>query len=589
MSRTLGFITLFSVFAVVISLAASHSAYAQVPSDPIARRLFMSDVLREKFARLPEGLEAKDVLSGAAYNLYYFREAVDRNPSLKKGPRVPDRLSPNDVSPQSTKAYHGDFVNVPETSAGLFSHYAGATQNEPEACWAGDTVVVGYNNSAEQMRTFASQQSPSGSFTFNGLAVSHDAGKTLKEVGLVADPLAKGTDLLDLGGDPVLGCTSEENFYYASLGTSFRGNTIRNGIALSRSVDGGETWITRLAFGKLFFNHFLDKPWMAVTKVAEEDKDTEPKTGQPEPGSDVIVITYTDFDFSFMSEECPGQDRTAIEMVKSEDGGRTWTRPMVIDEVCGFAQLVQASQVEIGPDGQIVVSWERYAQRNNFREIWTRTSADWGKTFGEPVLVSNVEPIGDGFAIQGLIRAGLDNQGLDIDPTNPDRIYITWHDGRHAQHLDFNIFQGCPAGLGRSYCFGDILQSMSEDGGQTWSAPVQVNDNAGELTDQWLPATVVDSDGNIHVVYYDRRDQSNFLVHVTHAVSKDGGQTWEHTVLSKEPFVAITAWQDLLLNPFYMGDYNSCVIDVLGEHDGVFCFVGDNSLGEANVRVFRLP
>lgn len=51
--------------------------------------------------------------------------------------------------------------------------------------------------------------------------------------------------------------------------------------------------------------HFLEKPWIAIDP-------TDP---------DRLYVTYTDFDTSGTSVACPGESRTAIELVRSTDGG----------------------------------------------------------------------------------------------------------------------------------------------------------------------------------------------------------------------------------------------------------------------------
>ena len=51
----------------------------------------------------------------------------------------------------------------------------------------------------------------------------------------------------------------------------------------------------------------------------------------------------------------------------------------------------------------------------------------------------------------------------------------------------------------------DILSIRSQDGGQNWSAPVRVNDDAGGAA-QFFPWVDIDEDGVVHVVWYDRRE-----------------------------------------------------------------------------------
>jgi hypothetical protein len=53
--------------------------------------------------------------------------------------------------------------------------------------------------------------------------------------------------------------------------------------------------------------------------------------------------------------------------------------------------------------------------------------------------------------------------------------------------------------------FGNQILSASYDGGQTWSAPIQVNDNASSTVDTMQPNLTTAADGTVLVAFYDRR------------------------------------------------------------------------------------
>src|SRR5579859_6878293 len=53
--------------------------------------------------------------------------------------------------------------------------------------------------------------------------------------------------------------------------------------------------------------------------------------------------------------------------------------------------------------------------------------------------------------------------------------------------------------------FGNLILSASYDGGQTWSAPIQVNDNANPSVDEVQPNLTAAADGTVVVAFYDRR------------------------------------------------------------------------------------
>jgi hypothetical protein len=478
----------------------------------------------------------------------------------------------------------------PNEAEDFISRQAGSTQSETSVAWCDENAAIGFNDSGSFVATMVGPTpSPSFSFSFNGWSHSSDEGESFTDRGiLVADPLPAGVRFRDLLGDPVLACSSESTFYYASLAmdTLFTGPPfLFSGISVSKSVDGGRNFgDTVMAVSKNAATHLLDKPWMTVA-----------------PGSSVIHVTYTDFDntgsFCGFTPTIPPRPipRTGIEYVRSVNGGVTFSAPTVIDQVCGAIPFLQGSHVATGLGTDVYVAYESYLTGQGggaTRQIRIAKSTDGGITFGAPVLVSSVAPVGTGFRVQGRFRGFFDFQGLVVDRSSkPTRgnVYISWQDGRNLNQVDSFSSPGCTAGLPRRYCFGDILLSRSTNGGASWSAPVRVNDDPITLkVDQLMPAAEVDRDGNLFVFFYDRRgDPRNFLIDAFVAVSRDAGVTWRNRRVTKKPFAAIIA-EDAVVNPVYMGDYIGLAADATRRHRGIILAWGDNSLGDPNVLFAKL-
>ncbi|MFN9801068.1 MAG: sialidase family protein, partial [Bacteroidota bacterium] len=96
----------------------------------------------------------------------------------------------------------------------------------------------------------------------------------------------------------------------------------------------------------------------------------------------------------------------------------------------------------------------------------------------------------------------------------------------------------------------------SSDKGQSWSAPIRINDDAG-VAHQFFPWMAVDaSDGSLHVVFYDRRRKEGQMTDVFLASSQDGGKTWTNERISEAPFEPV--------NTVFFGDYNN-----ISAHGGV--------------------
>jgi hypothetical protein len=96
--------------------------------------------------------------------------------------------------------------------------------------------------------------------------------------------------------------------------------------------------------------------------------------------------------------------------------------------------------------------------------------------------------------------------------------------------------------------------TMSTNGGFTWNAPAQID--TGNPNDAWEPTVTVDqTNGNVSIAWYDRRDDSNNVLYRTYYTqSTDGGSTF---LASQIPVAS--AQSDPRLDPNGTGDYMSIV------------------------------
>ncbi|MCM3869875.1 MAG: glycoside hydrolase [Pyrinomonadaceae bacterium] len=120
----------------------------------------------------------------------------------------------------------------------------------------------------------------------------------------------------------------------------------------------------------------------------------------------------------------------------STDGGRTFTlNQQIASDVCPCCKTALAS----GPEGSVYLSW-RQVLPGDFRHIAVASSADGGKTFNKPVIVSDDQWMIKGCPVSGAtLVAGTDG-----------RLRVLWYAGGE------NTQQG-------------IYWSESQDGGRTFS------------------------------------------------------------------------------------------------------------------------
>ena len=172
----------------------------------------------------------------------------------------------------------------------------------------------------------------------------------------------------------------------------------------------------------------------------------------------------------------------------------------------------------------------------------------------------------------------------------------TYYCGRNAlngniRYMDFPSLAVAPDGVvhllysrhGQGADCADILYVKSDDGGQSWTTPVRINDDQ-TANDQFFPTIAVNPNGVVLAYWYDRRDApSNINYGVYFSRSLDGGDTWL-------PNVPVS---DVLSPPYsgddtatcYMGDYNKTVAD----EENLYVIWSDNRLqigGHADPNVY---
>jgi hypothetical protein len=164
---------------------------------------------------------------------------------------------------------------------------------------------------------------------------------------------------------------------------------------------------------------------------------------------------------------------------------------------------VEGAVPAVGPNGEVYIVWA-----GPLGLVFDK-STDGGLTFGKDKVIGEI-PGGWDFEIEGLSRAnGMPVTGVDLsNGPNKGTLYVNWIDARN----------GDP----------DVFVMSSRNGGETWSAPVRVNDDAlknGKA--QFFTWMAIDPmDGSVNVVFYDRREGKGTQTGLTLARSVDGGQTF---------------------------------------------------------------
>jgi len=149
--------------------------------------------------------------------------------------------------------------------------------------------------------------------------------------------------------------------------------------------------------------------------------------------------------------------------------------------------------IAIGPTGEVMVVYQTPTNNEGPSNIIVHTDADGlgAGGFGGGVTVGSTNVGGFDFLPAQQTRSVDAEAGLAWDRTggaHDDRVYLVYTDEAPAESNDFDIFV-----------------RTSDDDGANWSAPVQVNDDAG-TNSQMLPKIALDqSSGQVGVSWYDAR------------------------------------------------------------------------------------
>jgi hypothetical protein len=333
----------------------------------------------------------------------------------------------------------------------------------------------------------------------HGLAagVTHDGGRTWTRSFAHFSECAGGTSAnggdYERASDPWVSFAPNGDAYQISL--SFDATTNRNGVLVSKSSNGGDTWSEPISLIRDSGNRdvgfaFNDKesitadPTNSNYAYAVWDRFTTPA------GNSMANIEGAIHARSF---------REPIWFSRTTNGGRSWEPARIIYDRSEFNGTI-GNQIVVLPNGDLI---------NIFDEFFVHKNSN--KQRGESIsIIKSTDKGATWSRISTVVAASLERGAFDPDTGRPIRaeggipeiavdrssgkLYAIWQDSR---------FSGVD----------EIAVSTSSDGGNSWSAPIKVNQtprNANVANDQaFVPNIRVASDGSVAVTYYDFRNNTD--------------------------------------------------------------------------------
>ncbi len=371
----------------------------------------------------------------------------------------------------------------------------------------------------------------------DGFYTSFDGGETWAQGNLSAE------DTRRIGSDPVTVFEPKSgNVIHASLNFLItRDGFSKDGdVVVSISRDGGLTWrrpvVVADGQGKDTSRRqlFNDKEWI----VADTD-----------PGSPFYGRTYMTWSaFLLRNGEYA---ESAIMEAHSDDGGRTWSAPQEISGSAPFCDIQyegptgdcdqdQYSVPTAAPDGSVYVAFENEQnsaiqepldafpnpRETHDSQYLVVKSVDGGVTWSDPVIAATLEDGRSDYPVNVDKRRTLTGYQVRVNsagnivagPTGT--LYLVWSDNRN----------GTPDRK-EAVTNTDIFLTTSNDGGDTWSAPITVASNPG---DQWFPwVDAHPTTDEIAIVYHTRNQGTTHLYNTV--VSRGTPAALTRTRVSTQP------------------------------------------------------
>ncbi len=327
--------------------------------------------------------------------------------------------------------------------------------------------------------------------------------------------------------DPVLGADAAGRFFFSSLSST-------TSVQLFRSLDGGINWTMTGAFGG-------DKQWIAV-----DDRPSGQGAGH----------IYQNWNVQFSC--CPPND-----FCRSINNGASMQSPVAIP-----TPSLKWGTLDTGPDGSLYIAGSNLGNTGHLltKSITARDpaatptfSAVIPINMGGNTVTGGINPAGmlgplwiavdnsTGPTSGNLYALGTVNNGSDPNPTN-------------------------------------VRFIRSTDDGQTWSAPVLVNDDPNSGAWHWFGTMSVAPNGRIDAIWNDTRNapaENSFMTEVFYSYSLNAGQTWSANIPLTPAFDPSVGYPQ----QNKLGDYYHMVSD----NGGANLAYAATFNGEEDVYFLRIP
>lgn len=201
---------------------------------------------------------------------------------------------------------------------------------------------------------------------------------------------------------------------------------------------------------------------------------------EPANNSPLLLADPTEPKFVVLANRLDAPDFSCALQVSGDSGG-SWLPAQPVPSLPAGAEKCYAPEVAFGPDGRLHYLFVGLAGAGNEpMGVFLSTSDDRARSFSPPRLVLGPR----NFAVRMAIDPSIGDEG---------RIHLVWLSATSDPPL---------GGFGLPP--NPILAAHSDDGGETFSRPVEVSDADRQYV--VAPALTLGADHSVHVAYYDLQD-----------------------------------------------------------------------------------
>jgi hypothetical protein len=397
-----------------------------------------------------------DPTGGYPLVLKEIHEWMETHPDLRPGRREPDVLpSPRKAAAPEPNVRVSGASPVPRSESDIRVNFL-----DPRKILAASNNVSGSGSQAQYWST--------------------DGGATWGRTTL---PLAAGDAFQT---DPTVDWTTDGAAWATTIGVAANGLTTR--IRSYRSLDDGATW--RLDGTVSGEQRSVDKQAVWVDHSVSS------------PWRDTMYAVWHNSGPVYVNRRRPGG---------------SWETPVLVSGKQPGTGI--GADVKTNAAGAVFALWPNTLSRR----IQLVRSLDGGRTWSAPsVVATTLDSYDIGIPAQSRRRVLIYVSAGAWRAAGRNLVYAAW--------TDLNVAGCKIGGAANpaTACKTRVWFTRSADGGRTWEAPRKVNDNPRTLNDQFNQALAVDeATGTVAVVYYDTAaDPGRRKAHVWYQSSYDFGATW---------------------------------------------------------------